>query len=156
MKTVEYNYDFVVAGAGPAGLFCAMSAAREGIKTALVTDRPVLGGNMSKEKQIPPWGMKFCGQNYIFGKETGLTDEDIKSGKVNIMDTGYGELDDAMRMAVCHMKTTTIGGLKNPLEAFAQFGNLTETPEYKTAITFPLWEDGPVIRGVALFLPMEL
>lgn len=43
MKTVELKYDFVVVGAGLAGIAAAVTAARKGIKTALVQDRPVLG-----------------------------------------------------------------------------------------------------------------
>lgn len=49
MKTLEYNADLCVIGGGLAGLCCAISAARHGIKVVLVHDRPVLGGNASSE-----------------------------------------------------------------------------------------------------------
>jgi hypothetical protein len=42
-------YDLVVAGGGVAGVCCAVSAARLGLKVALIHDRPVLGGNNSSE-----------------------------------------------------------------------------------------------------------
>lgn len=43
------TFDVVVVGAGPAGLCAAVAAARHGARTALVNDRPVLGGNSSSE-----------------------------------------------------------------------------------------------------------
>ncbi len=46
------NYDFVVVGGGIAGICSAVSAARLGLKTALVQDRPVLGGNNSSEVRV--------------------------------------------------------------------------------------------------------
>lgn len=46
------NYDFVVAGAGIAGMCAAVAAARQGLKVALINDRPVLGGNNSSEIRV--------------------------------------------------------------------------------------------------------
>lgn len=46
------NYDFVVAGGGIAGMCAAVAAARNGLKVALVNDRPVLGGNNSSEVRV--------------------------------------------------------------------------------------------------------
>ena len=45
------SFDFVVCGGGIAGICAAVSAARLGLKTALVHDRAVLGGNNSAEVQ---------------------------------------------------------------------------------------------------------
>lgn len=45
-------YDFVVVGAGIAGMCAAISAARLGCKVALINDRPVLGGNNSSEIRV--------------------------------------------------------------------------------------------------------
>jgi hypothetical protein len=39
------NFDLVVVGGGVAGTSAAVSAARNGLKVALIQDRPVLGGN---------------------------------------------------------------------------------------------------------------
>ena len=55
MKTIEHHYDFVVIGGGLAGICAAVTAARQGLRTALVQDRPVLGGNASTEIRVPPW-----------------------------------------------------------------------------------------------------
>ena len=51
-KRVDVNVDFVVAGGGMAGVCAAISAARSGVKVALVQDRPVLGGNASSEVRL--------------------------------------------------------------------------------------------------------
>ena len=45
-------YDFVVVGGGIAGICAAVTAARQGLRTALVHDRPVLGGNNSSEVRV--------------------------------------------------------------------------------------------------------
>ncbi|HCE57319.1 MAG TPA: pyridine nucleotide-disulfide oxidoreductase [Prolixibacteraceae bacterium] len=46
------TFDFVVIGGGMAGTCAAISAARLGLKVALVQDRPVLGGNNSSEVRV--------------------------------------------------------------------------------------------------------
>jgi len=46
------KFDLVVAGGGIAGTCAAISAARLGLKVALVQDRPVLGGNNSSEVRV--------------------------------------------------------------------------------------------------------
>ena len=46
------EYDFVVVGAGIAGMCAAVSAARLGCKVALINDRPVVGGNNSSEIRV--------------------------------------------------------------------------------------------------------
>ena len=46
------EFDFVVTGGGIAGTCAAVSAARLGLKVALVQDRPVLGGNNSSEVRV--------------------------------------------------------------------------------------------------------
>ena len=49
------GYDLVVVGGGYSGLGAAISGARQGLKVALIHDRPVLGGNGSSEVQV--WAM---------------------------------------------------------------------------------------------------
>ncbi|MDX9880456.1 MAG: FAD-dependent oxidoreductase [Prolixibacteraceae bacterium] len=46
------TFDFVVVGGGMAGTCAAISAARLGVKVALIQDRPVLGGNNSSEVRV--------------------------------------------------------------------------------------------------------
>lgn len=49
---VENEFDFVVIGGGMSGTCAAISAARLGVKVALVQNRPVLGGNNSSEVRV--------------------------------------------------------------------------------------------------------
>ncbi len=46
------DFDLVVSGGGIAGTCAALSAARLGLKVALIQDRPVLGGNNSSEVRV--------------------------------------------------------------------------------------------------------
>ena len=49
-ETVEV--DFAVVGGGVPGVTAALAAARRGVKTAIIQDRPVLGGNASAEIRV--------------------------------------------------------------------------------------------------------
>jgi len=51
-KPVESSFNFVVIGGGMAGTCAAISAARLGVKVALIQNRPVLGGNNSSEVRV--------------------------------------------------------------------------------------------------------
>lgn len=64
------NYEVCVVGGGIAGVCAAISAARNGAKTALIQDRPVLGGNASSEVRM--W---ICGAPGHDNKEAGLVEE---------------------------------------------------------------------------------
>ena len=46
------KFDLVVIGGGVAGTAAALTAARQGLKVALIQDRPVLGGNNSSEVRV--------------------------------------------------------------------------------------------------------
>jgi len=50
------NFDLVISGGGLAGTCAAIAAARQGVKVALIQDRPVLGGNGSSEVRVWPEG----------------------------------------------------------------------------------------------------
>ena len=70
MKSINYDVDLCVVGGGMAGLCCAVAASRHGIKTVLIQDRPVLGGNASSE--IRMW---TCGAHGTDNRETGIAEE---------------------------------------------------------------------------------
>jgi len=70
MRTVKYTADLCVVGGGLAGLCCAVAAARHGVRTVLVHDRAVLGGNASSE--IRMW---VCGAHGKDNRETGIIEE---------------------------------------------------------------------------------
>jgi hypothetical protein len=60
----QLKADILVAGGGPAGVPCAVAAAREGARVILVQDRPVLGGNASSEVR-----MHIVGADAFGGRE---------------------------------------------------------------------------------------
>ncbi len=61
MDTHELHCDVLVAGGGPAGVCCALAAARCGAKVILCQDRPVLGGNASSEVRMHVVGANGTG-----------------------------------------------------------------------------------------------
>ena len=72
----ELQYDLVVVGGGMAGVCCAITAARQGIKVALIQDRPVLGGNASSEVRLWVLGAtSHMGNNNRWSREGGVIDE---------------------------------------------------------------------------------
>ena len=70
-KEKTASFDVVIVGGGMTGICAALASARQGARTALVQDRPVLGGNASSEIR-----MHVCGasENMIKedGEETGI------------------------------------------------------------------------------------
>lgn len=63
----------VVVGGGPAGVCSALAAARRGIDTVLVSNRPVLGGNSSSEIRV--WTRGAVGAGNFYGEEMGIWGE---------------------------------------------------------------------------------
>jgi hypothetical protein len=72
MKNITESYDVVVCGGGLAGFCAAVSAARNGAKTCLVHNRPVLGGNSSSEVGVTPHGAAAF---HAYARETGIISE---------------------------------------------------------------------------------
>ena len=79
-QMLEKQYDFVVVGGGLGGICAAIAAARGGIRTALVHNRPVLGGNASSEMR-----MHICGADHHMSRpdarETGILEEILLENK---------------------------------------------------------------------------
>lgn len=77
---VERQYDFVVVGGGLGGICAAIASARGGIRTALIHNRPVLGGNASSEMR-----MHICGADHHMSRpnarETGILEEILLENK---------------------------------------------------------------------------
>ncbi len=78
---IKKEYDFVVVGGGLSGICAAVAAARRGLKTALVQDRSVLGGNASSEIR-----MHICGADIHATKpnarETGIVEELLLTNRI--------------------------------------------------------------------------
>src|SRR5680860_754693 len=94
-KTINLKSDFVIVGGGIAGVCAAITSARQGIKTILVQDRPVLGGNSSSEVRLWILGAtSHMGNNNRWAREGGIIDEILvenlyrnKEGNAVIFDT---------------------------------------------------------------------
>ncbi len=76
LRSVRQPCDLAVVGGGLAGVCCAITAARAGIKVVLVQDRPVLGGNASSEVRLWILGAtSHMGNNNRWAREGGVIDE---------------------------------------------------------------------------------
>ena len=71
---IEKRYQVVVVGGGISGMCAALAAARHGAKTALIQDRPVLGGNASSEIRMHICGADREGHRPN-ARETGIVEE---------------------------------------------------------------------------------
>ena len=70
--------EIVVAGGGLSGVACAVAAARQGRKVALVQDRPVLGGNASSEVRmhiVGANGSRPMAEGTLETRESGFIEE---------------------------------------------------------------------------------
>ncbi|XHR27149.1 MAG: FAD-dependent oxidoreductase [Chthoniobacteraceae bacterium] len=76
LSVEKIDGDLAVIGGGLAGVCCAITAARAGIKVVLIQDRPVLGGNASSEVRLWILGAtSHLGNNNRWAREGGLIDE---------------------------------------------------------------------------------
>ena len=74
-ERIEKTYDFVVVGGGFTGVCTAIQASREGLKTALITNRGFIGGNSGCEVRCPVDGADGEHQFNFNARETGLIEE---------------------------------------------------------------------------------
>lgn len=72
MKSITESYDVVVCGGGLAGFCAAVAAARQGARSCLIQNRPVLGGNSSSEIGVTPHGAAAF---HAYARETGIISE---------------------------------------------------------------------------------
>jgi len=66
--TVEF--DVVIVGGGIAGCAAALAADKQGLKVALIHDRPLLGGNASSEVRVHTLGIYGKGETMLKGLDT--------------------------------------------------------------------------------------
>jgi hypothetical protein len=72
MNNIEEEHELVICGGGLAGICAAIASARLGIKTCIIQDRPVFGGNSSSEIRVTPHG---AAQFHGYARETGIISE---------------------------------------------------------------------------------
>ena len=90
-KIIQHRADVCVIGGGFAGMCAAISAARHGVRVAIVHDRPMFGGNASSE--IRMWPMGARGRNL---RETGLFEEIILANMHRNPTRAYGIWDSVL------------------------------------------------------------
>ncbi len=91
MPVTEHDLtcDVLIAGGGPAGVPCALAAARAGARVILCQDRPVLGGNASSEVRMHIVGANGTGR---FDRGEALITEAREGGIIEEI-----RLDNAVR-----------------------------------------------------------
>lgn len=62
---VDYNYDLLVIGSGPAGEACAMAAAKGGKRVGVVESRSQIGGNCAHKGTIPSKSLRHAVKQVI-------------------------------------------------------------------------------------------
>jgi len=145
-KEVRAQYDFIVVGGGMTGLCAAIAAARHGAKTALVQDRPVLGGCASSEIR-----MHICGASMNQKKpelnEGGVLHEMMLKNKYVNPQFSYAIWDAVMFDAAKREKNLTLYLNTAMHGAKAEGARVTEiecyqlTTEKRLLLTAPIFAD---------------
>lgn len=73
--TIDMEFDLVVCGAGMSGICAAIQASRAGLKTALINNRGVLGGNASPEIRVHVCGATGTSEYNLYSREGGIIGE---------------------------------------------------------------------------------
>ncbi|MDP2338297.1 MAG: FAD-dependent oxidoreductase [Bacteroidota bacterium] len=105
------KYDLVIVGGGIAGCAASIAAAEQGLKVALVHDRPVLGGNASGEIRVHTLG--------IYGKFERI---------LKMLDTEHYPNGSAEALKEDQKRMTNIAKYKN-IDAFLNFRAYHATTE---------------------------
>lgn len=160
------GYDVVVAGGGMAGVCAAIAAARLGVRTALIQDRPVLGGNASSEMRVWMVGATAMGRNR-YAAETGIIGElDLENlyrnpqGNPYIWDSILLDFVMHEKNITLYLNTTVLRAYEknSRLESLIAYQMTTETElEIHAAFFIDCTGDGRVgfLAGVPFFQGQE-
>ena len=145
-KLKKEHYEFAVIGGGMAGICAAVAAARHGVKTVLIHNRPVLGGNASSEIRI-----HICGADENGHKphltEGGILQEILLKNKSRNDSFSYALWDLTLYETVKAEPNltvyfnTTMTDCRVEEEQIRSVTCYQTTTEYKIEITAPLFAD---------------
>ncbi|MFI3174328.1 MAG: FAD-dependent oxidoreductase [Bacillota bacterium] len=75
IQSINLKYDLVVCGGGMSGICAAIQASRLGLKTALINNRGVLGGNAGPEIRVHICGATGSSEYNLYSREGGIIGE---------------------------------------------------------------------------------
>lgn len=120
----KISYDVVVVGGGMAGICASIASARGGAKTALIHNRPVLGGNASSEIR-----MHICGADHHMqrenARETGILEEILLENKRRNPEMVYPIFDTVLWEKVHFQENLTLY-LNTHMEEVHMNGNFVD------------------------------
>lgn len=140
------EFDFVVVGGGMAGVCAALAAARGGAHTAIIENRPVLGGMASSEHR-----MHICGADHHMSnpnlRETGILEEILLENKRRNPEMNYPVFDSVLWEKVNFQENLELFLNTHMTEVSCQENKITEiraeqmTTEKKYCFRAPLYMD---------------
>ncbi len=149
MRTRKYEdmyFALVVVGGGLSGLCCALAAARRGVKTALVQDRPVFGGNASSEVRMHICGAdRHCQRKNA--RETGIIEELLLDNRAVNPNHSFATLDTVLWEKASFQPNLTRFLNTRMTDAQVEEGRVTAvlcdqiTTERRFRLTAPLFVD---------------
>lgn len=107
MNKKSNTYDAVVVGGGMSGICAAIAAARNGVKTALIHNRPVLGGNASSEIRMHICGADCHGKREN-ARETGILEELLLENRYRNPQNSYSVFDTILWEKVAFQENLTL------------------------------------------------
>lgn len=159
-KLQTLNFDLVIVGGGMSGLCAALAAAREGVNTALIQARPVLGGNASSEVRIHI-NSSTDGMRKPELEETGILYELMLDNKARNDHFSYYLWDMTLYEAAKKQKNLTVFLNTCMVDATAEAGKIQsifcfqETTEKHFIFTAPLFMDATGNGTLGYFVDAE-